>query len=238
MRTKNAKLIGTIIGIIAFVILIAGATYAWFTWRSSSINISGTSGCFVIDYGISKEIGATSVAPLKLGTSYSDGLIAEVTAKINSSCTGVTGKGTLYLNTNIEGTSPAILKGALKYHVIASTTKENDVVENPTVKNSQAKSSTSDKLTGGGLGSSEIGGTEIGGVEIGGGDIGDATQEQFKTGVITSTGKLAILTNIDLDTLTTRRYTVYVWIDGEIADNTYADATYSGYISLEATQNG
>lgn len=182
---KNAKIIGTVIGIALFIALVAGATYAWFTWRSSSINISGTSGCFVIDYGISKEIGASSMASLKLGSSYNDGLTAEVTAKINDSCTGVTGTGTLYLNTNVTGTSTAILKGALKYAVI-----------------------------------SEANGTT-----------------PIATGVISSTGKNAILSNIDLDTATTRKYTVYVWIDGVLADNTYADATYSGFISLEATQN-
>lgn len=179
---NKAKIIGTVIGIVAFVALIVGATYAWFTWQSSSITINGTTNCFAIDYGISQQIGGTSAASLKLGTSYTDGLSAVVTAKINANCTGVTGTGTLYLNTNTSGTSPAILGGALKYQVLEGST----LLEN---------------------------------------------------GVISTTGKKEILTGISLDQGTTHTYTVYVWIDGELAGNNYADTTYSGYISLEATQN-
>lgn len=47
---KKAKIIGTIVGIILFVILIAGFTYAWFTWQSNKINISGNTACFNINY--------------------------------------------------------------------------------------------------------------------------------------------------------------------------------------------
>ena len=36
LPNKKIKIIGTIIGIVLFVILIAGFTFAWFTWESSS----------------------------------------------------------------------------------------------------------------------------------------------------------------------------------------------------------
>ena len=49
-ENKKVKIIGTIIGIILFAILIAGLTYAWFTWESSRINISGNTACFDINY--------------------------------------------------------------------------------------------------------------------------------------------------------------------------------------------
>lgn len=49
-ENKKVKIIGTIIGIILFVILIAGFTYAWFTWESHKVNISGNTACFDINY--------------------------------------------------------------------------------------------------------------------------------------------------------------------------------------------
>ena len=38
----------------------------------------------------------------------------------------------------------------------------------------------------------------------------------------------------DVSSTTPVTYTVYVWLDGTIADNSYANATYTGYISAEA----
>lgn len=49
-ESRKVKLIGTVIGIVLFVILIAGITYAWFTWESNKINISGNTACFNINY--------------------------------------------------------------------------------------------------------------------------------------------------------------------------------------------
>ena len=47
---KNTKLYGTILGIILFIILIAGLTYAYITWTSSNIDFSVKSDCFVVNY--------------------------------------------------------------------------------------------------------------------------------------------------------------------------------------------
>lgn len=52
-------------------------------------------------------------------------------------------------------------------------------------------------------------------------------------GVIT--GGTQALATVDLTKVATT-YTVYVWIDGAIADNTYVGKTYSGYIHVSATQ--
>ena len=41
---KKAKLVGTIFGVILFIALIAGFTYAWVSWQSDNINISGKIG--------------------------------------------------------------------------------------------------------------------------------------------------------------------------------------------------
>ena len=34
---KKSKIIGSIIGVLIFIIMITGITYAWFTWRSNEI---------------------------------------------------------------------------------------------------------------------------------------------------------------------------------------------------------
>ena len=47
---QTPKIIGAIIGIIFFIALISGFTYAWFTWISPTINVSGNTACFDINY--------------------------------------------------------------------------------------------------------------------------------------------------------------------------------------------
>lgn len=49
-ENKKVKIIGTIVGIVLFIVLIAGFTYAWFTWESSKISVGGNTACFDINY--------------------------------------------------------------------------------------------------------------------------------------------------------------------------------------------
>ena len=49
-RIVGAAVIGTIIGVLAFIALIAGLTYAWFTWTSGNTILGGTTECFTINY--------------------------------------------------------------------------------------------------------------------------------------------------------------------------------------------
>lgn len=54
------------------------------------------------------------------------------------------------------------------------------------------------------------------------------------SGVIDTNSKIVLLDNIDVSSTTPTTYTVYVWLDGEVADNSYANLNYIGYISAEA----
>lgn len=47
---KISKILGAIIGVMLFITLISGFTYAWFTWISPTINISGNTSCLNINY--------------------------------------------------------------------------------------------------------------------------------------------------------------------------------------------
>ncbi len=131
---KKSKIIGSIVGIVVFVAMIAGLTYAWFTWRSSNIPVAGNSNCFIIDYDIGQEIGSASdKASFDLVESYDEGQAAIVTLSINEKCVGMKGKGVLYLNTNSAATDNAIIKGALKYTIIKKVGDESEEVGTGTI---------------------------------------------------------------------------------------------------------
>lgn len=61
MNLKNTKILGAILGVLLFIVLIAGITYAAFTWRSNNINISGTTQCFTVNYTTGQTLTNESV---------------------------------------------------------------------------------------------------------------------------------------------------------------------------------
>lgn len=123
-----AKIMGIIIGIFLFAILMIGVTYAWFTWSSSNINITGSSACFNIDYTKGPTINNESVLLFDESQIISNNQITikegmaltGVSAAINSNCTI---SGNLTINLNVTAINNAYISGnsvgAFKY-VIAS----------------------------------------------------------------------------------------------------------------------
>lgn len=60
--SKNIpKIIGMVLGILLFSSLIVEITYAFFTWRSNDVNISGSSECFTVNYTKGPNISNESV---------------------------------------------------------------------------------------------------------------------------------------------------------------------------------
>ena len=120
---KKTKIIGSILGIFGFIALVAGATYAWLTWRSNSITLSGSSECFDVIY-YRKDLGtAQNPVKIKFMTDYNHDNMnrlvanpeyAEVGLSLDPNCTNLSGFGKLYLTTNAS-TSSAILTGGLYY---------------------------------------------------------------------------------------------------------------------------
>ena len=53
-------------------------------------------------------------------------------------------------------------------------------------------------------------------------------------GSINTSEKITLLDNIEVNDTTPITYTVYVWLNGEEVDNSYANLSYYGYISAEA----
>ena len=126
---KKIKTYGVILGIVLFVLLIAGFTYANLVWNSKSIVISGKSNCLEVESVKGSNITGGNLLLQDESIIISDGkitikngmVITNVTAKIKSTCS-ISGYMTLNLNvTNLSSafTSSGNSTGALKY-VLAS----------------------------------------------------------------------------------------------------------------------
>ena len=105
------------------IILSVAVTYAVYTF-SGSVNISGTSECFEVNYVKGQDIGSDSnPAKFVLANNYTKGLSSVIKVNLKDTCTITNGTGTLYLNTDTSVTSSAILSGkVLKYQVLDGTT--------------------------------------------------------------------------------------------------------------------
>lgn len=62
---EKHKIVGMIIGILAFVALIAGLTYAWYTWQSTNnTNVSFTVGGVDITFDAGSDITSSKLKPV------------------------------------------------------------------------------------------------------------------------------------------------------------------------------
>ena len=132
---NNKSIVRMVVGIIVFIAVVAGSTYAWFAWKSSETSISGTSGCFDILYDKGQDIGtAESGYPLRPACSYEEGANASVTISVDPNCSA-TGTASINLNTNSfilhDGVTNAFDRGQnmLAYQVVGFTTEVIDEVE-------------------------------------------------------------------------------------------------------------
>lgn len=114
------KLIGTIIGVIFFVVLIAGATFAWLTFNATVTNgnYNTKTGNFLINYTKGEnitDVPITTVASASAVTT-SDAQTVIVKAGKNAT-TAPNGNLTIKLKTDTTNTSLDLTTGALKYAV-------------------------------------------------------------------------------------------------------------------------
>ena len=117
------KVIYSIIIVSVIIILSVAVTYAVYTF-SGSVNISGTSECFDVNYVKGQDIGSDSnPAKFVLANNYTKGLSSVIKVNLKDTCTITNGTGTLYLNTDTSVTSSTLLSGkVLKYQVLDGTT--------------------------------------------------------------------------------------------------------------------
>ena len=202
---KKIKTYGIILGVILFVLLIAGFTYANLAWNSKSIVISGKSNCLEVESVKGSNITGgnlllqdeTSIINNNQITIKNGMVITNVTAKIKSTCS-ISGYMTLNLNvTNLSSafTSSGNSTGALKY-VIASYDPSTYSTVSTTALNGK-------------------------------------TFDIVATGSITSTGTIK-LKEENLSKTETKAYLVIFYIDGDMANNDAGSNSTNFKSNLEA----
>ncbi len=207
---KKIKTYGVILGIVLFVLLIAGFTYANLAWNSKSIVISGKSNCLEVESVKGSNITGGNLLLQDERIIISDGkitikngmVITNVTAKIKSTCS-ISGYMTLNLNvTNLSSafTSSGNSTGALKY-VLASYDPSTYSTVSTTALNGK-------------------------------------TFNIVNTGSITSTGTLKLREEY-LSKTQTKAYLIIFYIDGNLASNDAISNSTNFKSNLEAivTQN-
>ena len=212
---KKIKTYGLVLGIVLFVLLIAGFTYAALNWRSSNIVISGNTECLDIESTKGSDITGEELLLLDESSIINNNkitikegmVVTNVTAKIKSGCT-IGAYMTLNLNVtslNSAFTSSGNSTGALKY-VVATY----DPTTYPTVNASTLKDKSFDI---------------------------DENAEIINTGVITSTGTIK-LKEKQLSTSETVSYLIIFYIDGDLANNDAAGTgnNFTTSITAEVTQ--
>ena len=206
MENKKIKIYGVVLGIILFILLISGLTYAILSWRSSNITITGTSECLEVESVKGSNITGSDLLLLDKSqvvnsnqiTIRTGMVVTNITAKLKSSCT-IDGYLTINLKTttlNSGFTSSGKSTGALKY-VLASY--------NPSTYTTISTSALNGKRF----------------------DI-------VTTGSITSTGTLKIK-EAQLSKDTTLAYLVIFYIDGDKANNDIGSNSTNFKTSIEAT---
>ena len=212
---KKIKTYGLVLGIVLFVLLIAGFTYAALNWRSSNIVISGNTECLDIESTKGSDITGEELLLLDESSIINDNkitikegmVVTNVTAKIKSGCT-INGYMTLNINvTNLNSafTSSGNSTGALKY-VVATY----NPTTYPTVNASTLKDKSFDMDLNAGI---------------------------INTGSITSTGTIKIREK-QLSTSETVSYLIIFYIDGNLANNDAANTSnnFTTSITAEVTQ--
>ena len=116
MKDK-AKIIGIILGVILFIALMGGITYAVFYWASDPTGgyVDVTSECFIIDYTKGEDI---LDGKLNISYTYKYGLSAAVKAKLSDRCPTIEeGIATIYIDTKDETSDYLITNNLLSYTV-------------------------------------------------------------------------------------------------------------------------
>jgi len=204
---NSKKLFGMIVGVSAFVALVAGATFAWLTWSSTPSEIAGTTSEFTINYAKGGAISSTLVPSTTYSTA--DGDYASVS--ISRTSTSLEGTATLKLNvTSLTMAGTCVTGGNTTYTLQSACTGTWTSADKAKIHWAvYSGGSTPATAT----------------TEVATGTLASAT----------SGNAITLFTGEALNTTTTY-YFVYVWLDSS-AGNEFIGTSFSGYISAEAIQN-
>ena len=203
---RKIKISGLIIGILLFIVLISGFSYAYYSSvATNTSSVKGTAGCFVVDHVKGNDVTGNVILfdESKIITNNNitvkDGMqLTYVTAGINNACTI---DGYMIMKMNVKTLNSAFItgesKGAFKYAIAKYS---------PTTYTSPSISTLKNK-----------------------------SFEIKKTASITSTGEQTILTK-QLPHSTKDGYLIIFYIDGDKAFNDAGNTSFSATITAEASQ--
>ena len=203
---RKIKISGLIIGIILFIVLISGFSYAYYSSvATDTSSVKGTAGCFVVDHVKGNNVTGNVILfdENKIITNNNitvkDGMqLTYVTAGINNACTI---DGYMIMKMNVKTLNSAFItgesKGAFKYAIAKYS---------PTTYTSPSISTLKNK-----------------------------SFEIIKTASITSTGEQTILTK-QLPHSTKDGYLIIFYIDGDKAFNDAGNTSFSATITAKASQ--
>ena len=203
---RKIKISGLIIGILLFIVLISGFSYAYYSSvATDTSSVKGTAGCFVVDHVKGNNVTGNVILfdESKIITNNNitvkDGMqLTYVTAGINNACTI---DGYMIMKMNVKTLNSAFItgesKGAFKYAIAKYS---------PTTYTSPSISTLKNK-----------------------------SFKIIKTASITSTGEQTILTK-QLPHSTKDGYLIIFYIDGDKAFNDAGNTSFSATITAEASQ--
>lgn len=216
------KNIYLIIGIIVFVLLIIGGTYAYMTLAVNVTNGSYVvdTTCFDIDYDVTNDDGTLPIS----GDMFPSGgpvggLSGKVSLKINDNCS-VEGVGTIMLN--VVDVSNTFIQTVAEH------------CENSVTLSTMTDFTTSSDCT-----------AQTNGIWVTNGsalkyavyDTNSVTNNTvpLSVGYVNKTGSIDIYDNFSI-TESSVTYYVYIWLDGNLSDNSYAGLSFDGNVSVSALQ--
>ena len=98
----NKKLLYSLLIVLLIIIVSVSITYAWLSW-SGTVNISGTSECFDVNYVKGQDIGSDSnPANFSLASTYTEDLSSVIKVNLKDTYTISDGTGNLPIYSNIE----------------------------------------------------------------------------------------------------------------------------------------
>lgn len=203
--------------VILIGLIIAGATYAYLSLAADITNgiIIGETPCFIVNYDISNGDGTSNITgSLFPSMTYRGGLSGVVSIGIDQSC-DITGVGNIYMNVVSVGSA---LTKTVSAHC-----------ENSTDLSTLTEYTTSSSCT------------DANGIWVTSGTAlkyafyNSTIADPVKVGYITGAGEITLNSNFTLSDPPIQYY-VYIWLDGEISDNSYSSSSFNGYIHSDVTQ--
>ena len=200
---------------VMLIVLVAGATFALLGVSVSNGHYAYETTCFDVVYDTGEDITGT----LFPSSGPTGGLNGALTIGIDQSC-GVNVTGNFYLTADSSSSGGSKLIEVVGGHCENKTTLEtvSEYTDEATC------TSTEDNIwvtTGTALKYAVYLSSEI--------------NNPLSVGYVDKLGE-AINIYGDFDVNDSTQYVIYIWLDGELADNSYADLSFSGNISADVIQ--